>query len=237
MTSVLVLPRAEFLQYYWDYRPGQHVTLLAPTDYGKTWFAHELLRYCASPELPALDLVMKPRDSTAVKWGKALGFRTVRQWPPLPSPLHMKPAGWVVWPKHVMDPVKDNPAHYRVFRAAILDSYKRGKRIIMADEVAGLCDLGLTDVIVTVLTKGRSMGAGLWCCTQRPSGIPLAAYSQASHLFLGNNPDDRDRKRYAEIGGVNPKLVSETVSKLRRFQWLYVKRHGEDGAELCIVDV
>lgn len=234
--DVTLFPRQEFLERYWDYRPGEHVTILAPTDGGKTQFAHELVAHAATPDLPCVELVMKPRDSTVSRWIKPLGFRRVTTWPPMPHPLYRRPPGWALWPKHAYDPARDNIAHYRVFRAAILDSYKRGQRIILADETVGLVDLGLSEELSTVWTKGRSMDCGLWAASQRPKNIPLAAYSQASHLFLGNNPDAQDRKRYAEIGGIDPKQVSEIVANLNRFQWLYIKRKGEEGAEACIVD-
>lgn len=236
MNGVLVVPRDEFLARYWDYHPGEHVTLLVPTTGGKTTLAHQLLTYSAGPNLPAVEMVMKPRDKVVTAWVKASGYRRVRTWPAVPHPLKMKPAGWVLWPKHTYDPDVDDPAHHRVFRAAVLDSYKRGDRILFADETMGLVELGIRRELVSVWTRGHGSGCGMWAASQRPRDIPLHAYSQAHHLFLGNTPDAADRKRYSEIGGTDPKLVSDTTMALTKYQFLYIRRQGEQGPEMCIVD-
>lgn len=234
---VYTFSRDEFLAERWVYRAGEHVTILAPTDGGKTTLAYELLSQVSTPDLPAISLVMKPRDPVVSSRARAHRYRTVRTWPPLYSPWHPWPPGYVLWPKHSFDPDSDNRMLYRQFRAAILDSYKRGNRILFADELWGLTEeLGLDRELVTVWTRGRSMGCGLWGATQKPSHIPLHGYSQAAHLFLGYDPDKRNRQRFSEIGGVEPKLVSDTVMGLRKFQWLYIRRHGIAGPELCIVD-
>jgi hypothetical protein len=245
---VAYINREEFLADYWVYKPGQHVAILGPTDYGKTFLCHQLLTYTATPELPAVELVRKPRDKEVSKWGRESGFRVVHQWPPpldekLKTTLRSsKPPGWIVWPRHQMVPRLDDPAHAHVFRAAILDAYKAGDtarhetgRIIVADEMMGLVDIGLKPECVTVLTMGRTMPTGLWCSTQRPRNVPMEVYSQSQHLFLGFNADAADRKRYGEIGGVDPKLVFETVSALNWHEWLYIKRKGRNGSELAII--
>lgn len=244
MAEVAFIDREEFLTDYWVYTPGQHVAVLGPTDYGKTYLVHQLLKHTATPQLPAAELVRKPRDKEVSKWARDSGFRVIHQWPPpLPSRMeHLRPPGWIVWPKHRMNPRQDDPAHAHVFRNAILANYAagdRGKRqrgrIIVADEMMGLVDIGLKPECVTVLTMGRTMPTGMWCCTQRPRNVPMEVYSQTQHLFLGFNADAADRKRYAEIGGVDPKLVFETVANLNWHEWLYVKRKGRNGSELAII--
>jgi hypothetical protein len=139
-----------------------------------------------------------------------------------------------VWPKHTFDPDKDDLVLYREFRKALLDSYKRGNRIVFADEVYGLAvELGLNKELITLWSRARSMGAGLWVASQKPTHIPLWAYSNADHLFLAYDPDKRSRDRFAEIGGVDPDLVKQAVMQLGDHQWLYIRRAGR---VLCVVD-
>lgn len=229
-----VIPREEFLSRRWVYRPGEHVTLLAPTGGGKTYLAAQLLDHALTGRLRAVALVMKPRDKTAAMFAKRLKLRVVRTWPPMPSIWQPQPRGWVLWPKHRFDPQYDDLHLHREFRKALLDSYKKGDRIIFGDEVAGLVDdLGLERELKAIWSRGRSMGAGLWSATQRPSHIPLLAYNSAEHLFLAYDPDKRNQDRFSEIGGVDPALVKSTVLELGKWQWLYIRRSDR---AMCIVD-
>lgn len=233
---LVTIPRREFIEEVFWCRPGEHLTALAPNGGGKTVLCYELAEQVISPKFPAISLVMKPRDKEVTAWAKRLRFRTVRHWPPMPSPWAAKPPGWVLWPKHSFDPAKDDPMLWREFRAAIIDSYKRGNRLLFADEILGLTDLGLERELNAVWTRARTMGTSLWGASQRPSGIPLHAYAQASHIFLGVTPEERDVKRYTEIGGVDAKLVKTVVMGLQRFQFLYIRRYGRNGAEMCVID-
>lgn len=226
--------RAEFLAERWRYRPGEHVTILGPTGSGKTHLAFQLLTASTTPDLPGVVLVMKPKDATVRRFAKNAGYRTVRSWPPMPSPWRPKrPPGWVLWPRHTFDPDRDDVVLYREFRKALLDAYKRGDRVIFGDEVYGLAqELGLTKELITLWSRARSMGTGLWAASQKPTHIPLWAYSNADHLWLAYDPDKRSRDRFAEIGGVDPVLVAQAVVQLREFEWLYIRREDRT---LCIV--
>ena len=235
--EIELIDRQSFLLQYWNYKQGEHVTILGPTGSGKTTLAYELLKHSATEELPAVVLVMKPRDQTAAKYSKDLDFRVVRNWPP-PKLKYIpkKPKGWTLWPKHTFNVTQDEHRMHTIFARAMMDCYKRGNRIVFADELLGLTDdLQLDDEVRVILTRGRSMGCGFWSASQRPFNVPMYAYDQAEHLFLAYDPDARTIKRYSEIGGVNPKLVSAITPQLDKHQWLYIQRSGKRGPALCIV--
>jgi hypothetical protein len=226
---------SEFATTRFDYRPGNHLTILAPTDWGKTYTANILLDAVARPKLPALIFVPKPRDSTAVEAGKRLGMRRVQRWPLAPRLWRPPERGWMLWPRHTFDIDADERAMYYIFRDALQDTYKRGNRIAFVDEPLGLMDLdpperwdhNLVRYLLQLWRRGRSMGAGLWTASQRPVDIPYDAYSQAEHLFIGYDPDKRARDRYAEIGGVDPDMVKYVTARLQHREWLYIRRRGQ----------
>jgi hypothetical protein len=229
-------PRDEFIRERFDYSAGEHVTFLAPTQQGKTTLAFELLEANATTDVPAVVLVQKPRDTVVRKWLEHLkseqGWIRTQIWPP--SPLRKKTRGYILWPSHKHDPDTDNPRIKAIFRRAILDCYKRGNRILFADETYGLSEeLDLDDELIAVWSRGGGMGCGLWAATQRPAYIPLWGYSMAEHLFLANDPDRRARIRYGEIGGINPKFVEQQVERLPKYHWLYIRRTGP---RVCIVE-
>src|SRR5437870_5490338 len=113
--------RDEFLAERWVYRPGEHITILAPTDYGKTTFTGELLRYTIRPDLPVLRFGLKPRDHVLAEQNKTLGVRTVRDWPPA---IVGHPPGWTLWPKHTDDPDTDDYRLAEIILNALRWSYR-----------------------------------------------------------------------------------------------------------------
>ena len=159
MIQVAKFTRDEFLNSRWQYKAGEHVTMIAPTQHGKTTLAFQLIEQSATQKVPAVTLVMKPRDRTVTKWQKRLGHRLVRNWPPFRTPWGQVPTGYMLWPRHTFDPDQDDSVMYTQFRRCILDSYKKGNRILYGDEIYGLAqELGLTRELVAVWTRGASMG-------------------------------------------------------------------------------
>src|SRR4029077_6257073 len=138
----------------------------------------------------------------------------------------------------------DNAHMSEEFRKAIQWAYSQGNCILFVDEVYGMvAELdNLTESLIAIWSRGGGMGTGLWAATQRPGGsqgkgVPGFMYSTSTHLFLAKDPDEASRRRYGEIGGIDPRLVAAIVMKLRRWQFLYIhKPDASGGPYLCIID-
>lgn len=236
--EVVRYSREEFLTEVWDYKVGEHVTILAPSGGGKTELGYDLLRVTARPELPAVVLVMKPRDETVSRWVARLHFKVARRWPPPRwDRLVKKPPGYALWPSPTWDIDRDEAAQKVIFGQAIRWCYRHGNWIVFGDETYSLENElpagGLRKEVRTVQTKGRSMHCGMWVASQRAALISMWSY-QAHHLFLGDDPTDDARKRLSEIGAaVDKDLVRETLAGLQRFEFLYINR---DDRTMCIIE-
>jgi hypothetical protein len=108
--------------------------------------------------------------------------------------------------------------------------------LILDDTVIKSKVMGLDNHMTTVLTMSGAMGVGAWTFVQKPTGAgntALWSFSQSEHIFLGKDPDRRNRERYAEIGGFSTKQVDAISQSLKPYQFLYLERsHGY----MCIVD-
>lgn len=116
----------------------------------------------------------------------------------------------------------------------MLHGYQRGNHILMLDEIYGIvAELGLTEELLAILTRGGGMGCGAWMATQKPSGtqqasLPGFIFNCPTHMFLAADNDDRNRRRYAELaGGVDPKLIEREVIGLARYEFLYLNASGQ----------
>ncbi len=225
------VPRDVFIESYFQYDAGQHLTVIGRTGSGKSVLGFQLTEKVMSPSLPAIVLAGKPKDKTISGFQERNDLPIVRSWPPpIVKSVWQKaandhPAGWVLWPKHSFDVERDNFNIAVQFKRAIDDSYRRGNRILVADEIVEIQnDFRLKQEVKAVWARGRSMGTGLWSFTQRPAWVDPLAYNSAEHLFLAYEPDQVNRKRFGDIGGIDPKLVTKLVMKLKKFEFLYIRR-------------
>lgn len=253
-----------FLEDYFDYGPGQHLALIEPTGGGKTRLKYQLLQRAMqlNPGLGVKVTIPKRKVLEAPAWNAALGLRETPTWPPPKRRIwESEPAGYAVWPKHLLGSPDEDPdmvlarnrAHIAgVMKAAAMDSYQAGNDVIHdADDIyVQAVVLGMNDFFSEILTNGRELGCGLWGANQKPSGtregsVTSFFYSAPSHLFLGSDPDERNRDRYGEIGGVDRKYVSNVVQGLEVHQFgrnaisdkLYIckAQSGPEGPAMCIV--
>jgi hypothetical protein len=228
--SLLKLDRADWLENYFDYAPGQDVLIVEPTGGGKTHIAYQMLgevmrRY---PRLSYVSFMPKPKDPSTVAWAKALNLRETPVWPPVKKFFQGKPAGHVLWPKHRMDlgPALRREEVGKILRAGLDAQYKRGDSVSLVDDAHSAATyMGLNDYIEEILVNGRAGGAGVWLPVQKPSGtvnsggITSYAYSSPVHYLFGKDTDSRNLARLREIGGgIDPSRVEEIVRGLRLYR-------------------
>lgn len=232
--DLVQIEREEFLRDYWDYEAGEHVTFIGPTQRGKTTLGFQLLNRTSHPDMRAYVLASKPRDPTVDRWIKPLGFGMTETWPP-PVSFKKKP-GWFVKPAQTLkDLKKDNAELRRVFTACVMDCYaSTDNRIVFADEAHEVQnELRMKDEMEAVWMRGAALKCGMWALAQRSAYNSYHMYNAPTHLFLFNDPDRRNRIRFGEIGGVEPKLVEEITNNLGEYQVLYINRKGP---YLCVVN-
>ena len=230
--------RGEFLDSYWDYQPGQHVSFVAPTQNGKTTWAFELLKktdlsWC---DVPPTVLIAKPKDLILPQCLESVGYREIDNWPPRKKLWDTEdPEGYGLWPKHVKDvhPSVNNEHLASIFRPAMREMFWKGNSLCFVDELYEICAvLGLNEECTRHWTQGAGMGSALWTATQKPSGtqqgsIPTFAWNSPTHFFFGRDNVAANRKAFAEMGGsVDPNLISNTVMNLAKYEWLYVHKDG-----------
>ena len=223
---VAQLPREVFLTEYFSYQPGEHLSAIEPTQGGKTHFCYQMadVAMTQQPGLRFVSLMPKSRDPATHKWAALLGLEIIGDWPPRKKLFGQKPRGYVLWPPHLKNvPVEQNRAQLgAVFRRCLGDQFQQGNSITLADDVYNLAVLlDLNRDLEEIWTAGSGGGCGLWSTAQKPSGtlagsISSFVYNSPTHLALGHDPVESNRKRFSEIGGVDPKLVTETVQSLQR---------------------
>ena len=248
--DVVRLTQDEFVHEVFTphYEQGQHVAIMGPTQSGKTTISYKLLNEIASPKLPAVVLVMKPRDDVVKDWSKLSGFRKTETWPPVINRAYKKKGGgfgkkqrgWVFWPRHSLTNIeRDDKMLSREFGKALTECYAKGNRIVFADEIVGLSkELGLEKQLKAIWSRGSGMGCGLWAATQRPFEAPLLMYGSSEHLLIFKDADKRSRERYDEIGGVDDKVVENLVMTLQKHEFLYIGRFmADDGVSPALAIV
>lgn len=142
-------------------------------------------------------------------------YRVSRTWPTWGERI-------ILWPK--VDSIDDIPEQADLFQRLLYDAYKAGGWTLYLDEARYLSEyLGLSRQLELLWIQGRSLKVTVVASAQRPRHLPLAAYSQATHLFIWRNRDRADLRRLSEISGeADLPTIVEAVQTLQRHEVLYV---------------
>lgn len=203
-----------------QWRQGEHLTLLGHTGGGKTSLARLLLPLRSY----VVTVATKPRDESLDAFINVDGWAKSTRWPV----EYRRTPRVVYWPRvgRLGDVTRQREAVHEVMEHA----WESGAWTIYFDEIRYITDkLGLQSEAEQLLLQGRSMGLTIVGATQRPAHIPLEFYSEAHHLFLWRSNDKRNAARVAEIGGeTDAAEIRATVAGLVKHEVLYVNTRSGD---------
>lgn len=233
---------SEILHAEWE--AGQHASVFAPTDGGKTFLIrHGLLPFWR--RYPVLWLKFKPRDATLdgmtrnrvreyPEWDHRLKYRARK----LDSDRWEKDPEWFVveLPTYEWSPASRETEGIRRARAAAgrcLDrAYREGGWVIVLDEVRAFSDveppaLQLRPLLENNWQRGRSQPLTVIAATQQPANAPSSMYDQPRWVFLGRTLDAGRHERIGEIGG-DTELIEAMLPSLRHQEFIAVDRREGD---------
>lgn len=195
-----------------DWKQGEHVTIVAPTEGGKTVLARGLL-----PVRNAVAVLATKREDESLDAFQADGYKRVKRL----EPHRLRN---IVYPPFPKDPLNLFTAQADFFRPILQQIYMTGKWTVYSDEVQYMCnDLGLTDLYKIFLLQGRSLRITNVAATQRPRHIPLEFYSQPTHLFLFGDSDMENIRRLSDIAGrVDRRAIMDRLLTIPQHQFVHV---------------
>jgi hypothetical protein len=248
----LQLDRPDFLDHVFDYRRGEHAAWIYPTGKGKSTLAYQCADVAMrqNPDLDFVSMMPKSKSPTTARWARDLNLRETPSWPPQKHFWEAEPRGHVLWPPHRKDlTAAENRAQLGVhFRKALHEMLWQGDCIAFADDLHRLAVLlDCNTECEEWWTTGAEAGAGLWGANQKPSGtlnsgsVSSFFYNSSAHMFFGRDTDQRNVRRFGEIGGgVDPAEIADIVGNLRLYpingktvsEVLYLDTRG---AYMCLV--
>jgi hypothetical protein len=207
----------EGLSQVW--KPGDHVSIFARTDWGKTHLVLKGLANLWDEEYPWLCVDCKGDDPMLQGFGHRVGKlppRIIRE------RFHDSQRYRIVVPYSV-DQI---PKAAATVREALRTARRETGWILHFNEARALTDpkapgLGLSGQLQAYWRMGRPH-VTIIAETQAPRWVPTDMYDQSSHVYIGGNLDERARRRLGEIGG-DTDNIWRTVSLLGEHEFLYVR--------------
>ena len=195
------------------FKQGEHILLCGPTGCGKTTVAAEILR----DRKYIVAFKTKVKDDSY----KKLNLKEIHKWPATwwsGTRLMLSPAPV---PNIDMMITRREALFKRCFNHLSMDT----GWTIYCDETLHMIEfLHMTNHIAVLHEQARSAGETMVLATQRPSKIPLLAYSGTTHFFIWKTTFDDDVKRLADLGGKHRKELAEAIMSLGKHDYIYINK-------------
>lgn len=215
----------DFLTYVLNWKQGQHMGLIGPTESGKSTFTFGVLplrKYVTF-------FATKPADPVLEQFALQAGYVRTPVWPPTvrnaigrkrPARADEIPRR-LLWPKAAsLDSIS---VQRREFHKAVSDIYGQGGWTVVWDEFWMMCQiLKMEQHARILLQQARSNDITFVMGAQRPSRIPLEVYDQATHLAFFRDNDEVNLKRISGVGYLASGPIRGFVSNLEPHQILYI---------------
>lgn len=202
-----------------QWRQGEHMTLVGGTGSGKTTFARQLLPM----RTYVVVLATKKEDSSLYRPLLDQGFVMRSTWDPNPAD---EPK--VIFRPPLTGGSAGKAAQAEAFQDALVDIFESGSWCVYADEIRYITQfLGLQTEMELLWLQGRSLGVSVVAATQRPVSIPRVAF-EAQHLFAWRFSEKRDVDTISEFTGTLFPVVRQTIPRLPKHEVLHVApEYGE----------
>lgn len=212
------VPWDKFITKTFEWRQGEHVSLIGATGRGKTTMLMELLPlhpfvavFATKIKDPTMDKLIAGRNGAA--------YQRMERWRRL-DPYNVPRR--VIWPSRTT--IKElQTVQQDVFEDAFENIYAEGGWTVAIDELwwyTNILSLGMH--IRVLLLQGRSADISMIMSTQKPAFVPTEIYSQSTHLLLWGDNDKRNLDRLGEINARDSSLVRAIVRELEENQVLYI---------------
>jgi hypothetical protein len=197
-------------------RQGEHITIVGVTGSGKTILARELLGFRSY----VVVMGTKRRDPELYAPFEERGYEVTDKFDPEPSEDESR----IIFRPRMGTPDEKGRARQRdAFQGMLFEAYEAGGWTIYADELVRITStLKLATTMEEFWTGGRTEKLTVVGATQFPVYVPLAAFDQATHLFLFNNSDRNRVNRMAEFTGRNIVMARHLIPRLPEHEFLYV---------------
>jgi len=227
-----------FLEWFGQaWKPGEHVSVIAPTGAGKTTFVGGLL------QLRRYVLALDPKGGDSTLSG--LEYPRLSTWPGerklgelvAKNDQEGRPSRYILGPRVVRH--EDNEKLREVTKEALDGAFTMGGWTLYADELQIISDprmQGLRKEVDRILIAARDKGLSFVSSYQSPSWVTPNAAKMSTWVAVSYTRDTDVVNRLAEVLGRPRAEIRGAVAGLDRYSWLIVGRDPREPIRVTLPD-